>query len=163
MGSSQPTAGERRFLRALAAVNPHARRPGDEDWWSPYDLQHTALFPDFRDSAVLSLAATGRSCVTKGLAASRRIGTRGHGWTEHRATSYGRGLVADSCIGGGLRWAVSGAREPACPACLTSAIALGVQLPAPGTVPAHSLPGYAPPAHETQTGRGDHGGEQSPV
>jgi len=168
-----PTANERRFLRGIAAANPGARHLGEEDWWSPDDLRSTALFPDFRNAHVLSLAALGRSCTSKGLAASRKIGRTGHGWTEYRVTSYGRGQVADSCIGGGLPWRTGSGAGPGvrveCPACHTNYDEMGVPRPVRepvqarwhGDVPAHPLPGYAPPSRQA-TG-GDHDGEQGAV
>lgn len=142
-GNFTPTPNERQFLRAIAAGNPSARR-GEESWWSPDGLRITALFPDFRNTAKLTLVSLGRSCARKGLAVSRRIGTRGHGWTEYQVSSYGRGQVADSCIGGGLAWVTNGTGEPACPACQVSANALGLVFPPPPEIPVHALPGYAP-------------------
>jgi hypothetical protein len=164
----RPTANERRFLRGITAANPSARR-GEEDWWSPADLLSTALFPDFRNAHVLSLAALGRSCARKGMAASRKIGALGHGWTEYRVTSYGRVEVADSCIGGGLPWRTGRGAGPdlrvECPACRANYDEMGVPRPVRepvqarwrGEVPAHPLPGYAPPSIRTG---GDHDGEQ---
>ena len=158
MTAIKPTAKERQFLRGIACPNPSARR-GEEDWWSASGLRTTALFPDFRSQPVSSLAALGRSLTRKGLVRSRQIGTRGHGWAEWRITSMGRGLVADSCIGGGLPWRTSDGAGPdvraECPACRASNDELGVPRPVRepvharwrGEVPAHSLPGYAPAAN----------------
>jgi hypothetical protein len=170
-GNFGPTANERRFLRGIAAVNPAARR-GEENWWSPDGLRTTALFPDFRNAHVLSLAALGRSCTSKGLAVSRKIGKTGHGWTEYRVTSFGRGAVADSCIGGGLPWRTGNGAGPdvrvECPACRASYGEIGVPRPVRepvlarwrGEVPAHPLPGYTPAS--VRTG-GDHDGEQGAI
>lgn len=144
MSAMTPSPLERRFLRAVAAVNPHARQGETGDWWSAYDLQSTALFTDFRLTATLSLAALGRSTAAKGFVRTRRIGTRGHGWTEYRITGYGRGLVADSCIGGGLLWRRDDARVLICPACCTPASVILAAHTAEGPIPAHPLPGYAP-------------------
>jgi len=143
MADMTPTSRERQFLRAIAAVNPH-RAAGEEAWWSADDLRTTSLFPDFRDAPVLALAGFGKSCARKGMAVRRHIGTRGHGWTEWRITSYGRGLVSDSCIGGGLPWSIR-AMTPTCPACLTTRPDLAVPLlngTAPDEIPAHPLPGH---------------------
>ena len=147
MTNLTPTPRERAFLRAIAAVNPN-RPPGEECWWSARDLRHTPLFPDFRFLSVLQVAGLGKSCTRKGMAVSRHIGTRGHGWTEWRISSYGRGLVSDSCIGGGLPWDTTGPYPvAACPACRVSSARLSVILQAelsPAEVPAHPLPGYRP-------------------
>jgi hypothetical protein len=165
-GDLRATPLERRFLRGIAAVNSLARQRGEEGWWSPDELRITALFPDFRHATVMSLAGLGRSCVRKKMAVSRQIGTRGHGWTEYQITGLGRGLVADSCIGGGLRWTIA-AEVPVCPACRSSSQELSLPGPVPAEVPAHALPGYAASsrAHDTppsQTG-GDHDDEQGAV
>lgn len=138
MTAGQPTSRERAFLRAIAAVNPAPLQPGESEWWSATDLQHTPLFPDFRHAEVMPIAGLGKSCTRKGLAVSRHIGTRGHGWTEWRVSSYGRGLVSDSCIGGGLRW-----ERGLCPACRATPAMLGID----GAhiqieIPAHPLPGH---------------------
>ena len=144
MSNMTPTSRERLFLRAIAAVNPH-RADGDECWWSADQLRTTPLFPDFRSAGVMTLAGFGKSCATKGMVIRRHIGPRGHGWTEWRITSYGRGLVTDSCIGGGLLWETT---DPfRCPACQASYGELAVILQAelsPAEIPAHPLPGYAP-------------------
>lgn len=146
--SVTPTARERQFLRAIAAPSRNAgKRPENQDWWSARDLQHTPLHADFRSTTVLTITALARSCVSRGFADSRRIGTRGHGWTEYRITSFGRGLVADSCIGGGLPWPTSRSwpePRPVCPACGATMAGLGITGPLPAEIPAHPLPGYLP-------------------
>jgi hypothetical protein len=150
--NSLPTPRERQFLRAVAAVNPLSRRRGEECWWSANDLRMTALFPDFQFARNLSLGALGRSCTLKGMTTTRRIGGS-HGWAEFRITSYGRGLVADSCIGGGLNWQIR-AGVPTCPACLTTAPELAMSLlkgTVPAEIPAHSLPDYLPATPEQET------------
>jgi hypothetical protein len=139
-----PTSRERMFLRAIAAPNSH-KRTGEEAWWSVDDLRTTTLFPDFRGGpdTTMVIAGIAKSCVRKGMAESRRIGT--HGWTEWRVTSFGRGCVSDSCIGGGLPWKTT---DPfRCPACQATAPELATLLGAelsPAEIPAHPLPGYAP-------------------
>lgn len=141
MPNSQPTTRERAFLRAIAAVNPDAF-PGHKEWWSADHLRSTALFPDFRNTPVLQIGGLGKSCTRRGMAVRRYVGTRGHGWAEWRISSYGRGLVSDSCIGGGLPWKVPDDGPPSCPAC--NAPAGGLPAPAaPFEVPAHPLPGHA--------------------
>jgi hypothetical protein len=147
MSTLIPTSRERLFLRAIAAPNPGAL-PGEEGWWSADELRTTALFPDFRGADVMSLAGFGKSCARKGMTERRHIGPRGHGWTEWRITSYGRGLVADSCIGGGLPWTIR-ALVPTCPACLATRPDLAVPLlngSVPDEIPAHPLPGFIPQA-----------------
>lgn len=151
--STTPTQLERAFLRALAAINPDARPGADGNWWSAYDLQHTVLFRDFAGKTTLQIAALGRSTVAKGLAVRNQVGgsTHRHGWAEYRITSYGRGMVADSCIGGGLRWPVpkTDGELPACPACHATYLDLGLTDWPTEPIPAHPLPGYAPPEQET--------------
>lgn len=143
MTGTTPTPLERRFLRGVAAINPKSEYEGI--WWSARGLRSTTVFGDFRDTSAASLAALGRACLAKGLVRTRYIGAPGHGWTEYQATSYGRGQVADSCIGGGLAWITyAGARI--CPACRTPASEIPRSLPAWDTIPAHPLPGYQPQA-----------------
>jgi hypothetical protein len=142
MAKLSPTSNQRLFLRAIAAFNPEDR----EGWWASADIP--ATFPaDFRSRTVQSISATGRQCVAQGYAESRTVGPLRHCWTEYRIRALGRGLISDSCIGGGLKWARID-RVPRCPACL----ATPAELAAAGAkvvrgvpeIPAHPLPGHFP-------------------
>jgi hypothetical protein len=151
MAKLSPTSNQRLFLRAIAAFNPEDR----EGWWASADIR--ATFPaDFRGRTVQSISATGRQCVAQGYAESRTVGPLRHCWTEYRIRALGRGLISDSCIGGGLKWARID-RVPRCPACLATpadlaAAATPAELAAAGAkvvrgvpeIPAHPLPGHFP-------------------
>lgn len=127
--TAEPTPGERLFLRGLASH-------GGGSWWSADSLA-VAWPADFGGKTRQMLSALGRECTRHGWAQRRRASIHERAWTEYRITPAGLAQVADSCIGGGLRWV-----RGECPACAQTAGEMGV----PGieialTTPAHPLPG----------------------